>query len=112
MDTSNPVKIMKAFLPRVPIIGKTALYHTLGLSETSKQRDLRTELTVTLIRSFIVTPSPHPISKIQHISLKDPGIKGKIWISKVTMPKPKEDSIRQALFKAIEALKEPDAGPG
>jgi len=112
MDTTNPVKVMKAFLPKVPIIGKTALYHTLGLCETSKQRDLRTELIVTLIRSFIVTPSPDPISKIQHISIKDPGIKGKIWVSKVTMPKPKEDSIRQALFKAIEALKEPNAGPG
>lgn len=112
MDTSDPVKVMKAFLPRVPIIGKTALYHTLGLSETSKQRNLRTELTVTLIRSFIVTPSPYPISKTQHISLKDPGIKGKIWVSKVTMPKPEEDSIRQALIKAIEALKEPNAGPG
>jgi acetyl esterase/lipase len=112
MDTSDPVKLVKAFLPRVPIIGKTALYHTLGLSETSKQRDLRTELTVSLIRSFIVTPSPDPISKTQHISLKDPGIKGRIWVSKVTMPKPEEDSIRQALFKAIEALKEPNAGPG
>ena len=76
MDTSDPVKIMKAFLPRVPITGGTALYHTLGLSETSKQRDLRTELTVTLIRSFIVTPSSTPISKTQHISIKDPGIKG------------------------------------
>jgi acetyl esterase/lipase len=112
MDTSDPVKLMKALLPKVLVIGKTALYHTLGLSETSKQRGLRTDLTVDLIRSFIVTSNPHPISKTQHISLKDPGIKGKIWVSKVTMPKPEEDNIRQGLFKAIEALKEPDAGIG
>lgn len=112
MDTSDPVKLMKALLPRVPVLGKTALYHTMGLSETSKQWNLRTDLTVSLIRSFIVTSSPAPISKTQHISLRDPGIKGKIWVSKVTMPKPEEDSIRQALFKAIEALKEPNAGPG
>jgi acetyl esterase/lipase len=112
MDTSDPVKLMKALLPKIPVIGKTALYHTLGLSETSKHRDLRTDLTVDLIRSFIATPKPGPISKTQHISLKDPGIKGKIWVSKVTMPKPGDDSIRQALFKAIESLKEADAGPG
>jgi acetyl esterase/lipase len=112
MDRSDPAKLIKAFLPRVPIIGKAALYHMLGLSETSKQRDLRTELTVTVIRSFIDIPKPDPISKVQYISTKDPGIKGKIWVSKVTMAKPKEDSIRQALFKAIESLKEPNARQG
>lgn len=109
---SDPIKLVKAFLPRVPLIGKAALYHMLGLSETSKQRDLRTELTVTVLRSFIDTPKPSPLSKAQHISIKDPGIKGKIWVSKVTMPKPEEDSIRQALFKVIESLKEPNARPG
>lgn len=46
------------------------------------------------------------------MSVKDPGIKGRIWVSKITMPKPAEDDIRQALFKAIEALKEPGEGPG
>lgn len=112
MDTSDPVKLVKALLPKVPVIGKTALYHTLGLSETSRQRDLRTDLIVDLLRSFIATPNPDPISKSQHVSLRDPGIKGKIWVSKVTMPKPEEDDIRQGLFKAIEALKEPGTGIG
>lgn len=46
------------------------------------------------------------------MSLKDPGIKGKIWISKVTVPKPEEDDIRQGMFKAIEALKAPGDAPG
>jgi len=111
MDTS-PIPIMKAFLPKVPLMGKTALYHTLGLSEQSKQWDLRTALTVNVLRSFIIDSPPQPVSKIQHMSVKDPGIKGRIWVSKVTMPKPEEDDIRQGLFKAIEAMKEPGDVPG
>ena len=46
------------------------------------------------------------------MSIKDPGIKGRIWISKVTMPIPSEEDIRLALFKAIEGLKEPGEAPG
>ena len=112
MDLSSPVPIMKAFLPKVPLIGKTAISHTLGFSEHSKQWDLRTALIVNVLRSFIVDSPPEPISKLQHLSVKDPGIKGRIWISKVTMPIPSEDDVRQGLFKAIEGLKEPGAAPG
>jgi hypothetical protein len=46
------------------------------------------------------------------MSLKDPGIKGRMWISKVTMPKPEEDYIRQAVFRAVEGLKEPGEAAG
>jgi len=112
MDTSNPIPIAKALLPKVPLIGKTAVSHTFGLSEHSKHWDLRTALIINVLRSFIIDSPPQPISKVQHMSVKDPGIKGRIWISKVTMPKPAEDDIRQALFKAIEALMEPGEGPG
>ena len=99
--------MMKAMLPKVPLIGRTALYHTLGVSEHSKHWDLKTELIISVLRSFIIDSPPEPISKLQHLTLKDPGVKGRIWISKVTMPKPEEDDLRQALFKAIEGLKEP-----
>jgi acetyl esterase/lipase len=88
-------------------VGRTAIFHTLGLSQTSKHWDLKTELIVNLIRSFIVTPKLEPISKTQRLSLKDPGIKGKMWISKVTLPAPAEDDVRQTVFGAIEFLKEP-----
>jgi acetyl esterase/lipase len=108
----DPLPILKMMLPRVPLIGKTVAFHALGLSETSKQWDLKTELIVNVIRSFLIFPSSNPVSKTQHISLKDPGIKGKMWISKVTLPVPEEDSIRQSLFKAIEAMKEPDSPSG
>ena len=40
------------------------------------------------------------------MSLKDPGIKGPLWIAKVTMPKPQEDNVWQALATAIDGLKE------
>jgi acetyl esterase/lipase len=112
MDMSNPLPIAKALLPKVPVIGKTAISHTLGLSEHAKHWDLRTELTVNILRSFIADSPPEPISKVQHMSVKDPGIKGRIWISKVTMPVPGEDDVRQALFKAIEGLKEPGEAAG
>jgi hypothetical protein len=109
---SSPIPILKAMLPKVPLVGKTTLYHALGLSESSKHWDLRTSLIVNVLRSFIVDSPPESISKIQHISVKDPGIKGRIWVSKITLPIPPEDDIRKGLFKAIEALKEPEDAPG
>jgi acetyl esterase/lipase len=108
----EPIPVLKAMLPKVPLMGKTAIYHTLGFSEHSKHWDLRTELTINVLRSFIVDSPPEKVSKIQRMSLRDPGIKGRIWISKVTMPRPEEDEIRQALFKAIEGMKEPGEAAG
>ncbi|KAF4629470.1 hypothetical protein G7Y89_g8673 [Cudoniella acicularis] len=109
---SSPPTLSRAVLPKVPLMGKTALQHTFGLSEQSKFWDLRTALTVNILRSFIVDSPAQPVSKVQHMSIKDPGIKGKIWVAKVTMPTPEEDDVRQALFKAIEGLKEPEEAEG
>ena len=108
----SPIPMIKAMLPKVPLIGKTALYHTLGVSEHSKHWDLKTELIISVLRSFIVDSPPEPISKLQHLTLRDPGVKGRIWISKVILPKPDEDDLRQSLFKAIEGLKGPGDSPG
>lgn len=94
------------------MVGKTALWHTLGMSETASKWDLKTELLVNVIRSFVATPNPSSISKAQRVSLKDPGIKGKMWISKVTLPAPEEYSLRQCLIQAIESLKEPGQAEG
>jgi len=46
------------------------------------------------------------------MSLKGSAVKGRIWISRMTMPAPPEDDIRIALNKAIEGLKEPGDEPG
>jgi acetyl esterase/lipase len=36
--------------------------------------------------------------------LKDPGVKGKMWVSKVTLPPPPDDNVREHVFSAIAAL--------
>ena len=108
MEPSLP--LLKALVLRVPLIGKTALYHTLGLSESARQWDLRTALVVNVIRSFIA--DSRPLSRIQKLSLRDPGIKGRIWVSKVTLRKPEEDDVRQAVFGAVDGLREPGDAPG
>ncbi|KAF2431267.1 acetyl-hydrolase, partial [Tothia fuscella] len=104
---SNSTTVAKLMLPKIPFIFKTAAFHTLSLSETSSKWDLKTELTVHLLRN-ILTGAPEPLSKTQKVSLRDPGVKANMWVSKVTMPKPEEDDIRQALFKSIDELKEGD----
>lgn len=105
MDTSNPSALIRALLPKTPLILKTALFHTFSLSHTSSKWDLRTELIISVLRSFFTGP-PSSLSKTQHISLRDPGIKGPMWISKVVLPRPEGDDVREALVRAIEGLKE------
>jgi acetyl esterase/lipase len=104
MEPQLSLPLIKAFLPKVPLAGKTALAHTFGLSQHSSHWDLRTELTINILRSFIVDSPPEPISKIQKLTLRDPGVKGKLWISRVKLQKPEEDDIRQVLFKAIRDM--------
>ena len=83
-----------------------AFWYSLGYSPTSKKWDLRTEVTVGFIRSLLNSPKPSPISKQQHHSLKDPGIKGPMWVSRVTIPSPEENDVQAVLVDAVEALKE------
>ena len=105
MDTS-PSALLKIFLPKIPFIAKTVLFHSLWLSPTCTKWDLRTELTINIIRSLMDNPKPMPLLKQQRWSLKDPGIKGKMWISKVVLAKPEEHDIQHALIDAIEDMKE------
>ena len=44
------------------------------------------------------------LSKRQESSALDPQAKGPIWVSRVTLPPPQEDDVRQALFKTIDIL--------
>lgn len=83
-----------------------AFWYSLGYSPTSKKWDLRTEIIVGFIRSLLNSPKPSPISKQQYQSIKDPGIKGPIWVSKVTILPSEESDVREVLVEAIEALKE------
>ncbi|CAL3968763.1 hypothetical protein PZA11_004750 [Diplocarpon coronariae] len=105
MDTSSPLPLLKAILPKVPLMGRTALSHTLGFSEHSKHWDLRTTLTVTTLRSFLVDSPPQPLGKIQLMSLKAPEIKGRIWVSRLVLKRPDEDDVWSKLESAIDALR-------
>lgn len=110
----DPSEAVKTLLPRLPLIIKVMVSQFLGLGETSSKWDLRTALTVNILRSILndSSNSGMTLTKMQKGSMKDPGIKGKMWISKVTIPAPQEDGIREALFKAIESLKEPGSPTG
>lgn len=103
MDMGNSSTMLRAMLPRLPLVLKTALLNSLSLSSTEGKQDLRTELTVNVMRSFIGYDIP--VSKQQEASTRDPGVKGPMWVSKVELPKP-EIEVQDALIQVIEALKE------
>jgi acetyl esterase/lipase len=48
--------------------------------------------------------TPTPISKMQRLTTRDPGVKGKVWVSKVKFNVPEEDDVRQLLFQAIDDM--------
>ncbi|KAL4795549.1 Alpha/Beta hydrolase protein [Aspergillus venezuelensis] len=98
----NPVALLGALLIRVPLILRTTILHAIKQSPVSGKQDLRTELLVAIIRSFIGRRIP--VSKQQKGSMRDPGIKGPLWVSKITIPQP-EINVQDAVIKAIEALK-------
>ncbi|KAJ6083172.1 hypothetical protein N7467_007307 [Penicillium canescens] len=101
----QPIALLKAMLVRIPLILKTILLHGARMSPVRGKQDLRTELTVAIIRSFITFSTP--VGKLQKDSMRDPGIKGPMWVSKVTLPQPEVD-VRDAVLRAIEDLKTGD----
>jgi hypothetical protein len=106
MSTTQPsIALLKAMLVRVPMILKTIILHGAQLSPVKGKQDLRTELTVAIIRSFITFNVP--VTKMQKDSMRDPGIKGPMWVSNVTLPQPEID-VRDAVLRAIEDLKTGD----
>ena len=87
MDLS-PVALAKILLPKTPLLLKTTVLNTLSLSPNASKQDLRTELTVAVIRQLI--KEIKSIGKSQKVTIRDPGIKGRMWISKVTLPELKD----------------------
>ncbi|KAH7380177.1 Alpha/Beta hydrolase protein [Pyrenochaeta sp. MPI-SDFR-AT-0127] len=116
---ASPSAMLKFLLPKTPFLLKTALWHTIYLSPTSSKWDLRTELTINVLRDMLGPNSPmSTITKVQRLTTKDQGVKGKVWASKVKLEVPGEDDLRQLLFKAIadmgtgeERWTEPDSRP-
>lgn len=103
MEDLKPLTVFRLLAPKVPLVIKSALCHSLWLSPTSTKWDLKTQLTIEILRSFLGSSKPLPISKQQRL-FRDPGIKGPIHVSKADLPAP-PDSILELLFTAIDALK-------
>ena len=95
----------RILVPRVPMMLRTAFAHSLWPSDTSSKWDLRTELIITTIRS-IMSGSTSSISKQQEFGLKDAGVKGEMWISRVTLPAAEENDVLQFTMRVIDGLKE------
>lgn len=92
---------LKMLLVRVPLLVKTIILHGIRLSPVTGKQDLRTELITTIIRSFL--KGEQSVTETQKSTMRDPGIKGPMWISKVTLPRPEFD-VRDAVLHAIEAI--------
>lgn len=111
MDGVGGFAMLKVLAPHIPGLSYAALQHTLGSTPTSSYWDLRTEMTVTMLRRMMVAKPGKvpPIGKVQAMTLKDPGVKGKIWVAKAKFAAPPEDDARQLVFKAVEDMKVGDA---
>lgn len=106
MDAEK-LKLFMQLLTQLPMIARIAIFHMLEMSQPSKHVDLRTELTVSIIRSFLTPSKPMSISDTQKLLNRDPGIKGRIWVANYTAPAPKETSIRDVVIQAIDNLRQP-----
>ncbi|KAF2645153.1 acetyl-hydrolase [Massarina eburnea CBS 473.64] len=103
---SSPSAILRLLIPKTPFILKTAVAHSLSLSHTSAKWDLRTELTVKILRDMLGPKAkPSSIEKNQKLTTKDPGVKGSVWVSKVQFPEEgAEDEVRRTVLRAVEEL--------
>ena len=110
----GPLGLLKFLAPQVPSLANTAVWHTLGRTPTSSKWDLRTELTVQVLRQMMSGGNqPRSVLKVQESTLRDGGVKGKTWVAtaKVKAPKGDEEGLREAVFKAIEDMKPAESTP-
>ncbi|KAL2277458.1 hypothetical protein FJTKL_00038 [Diaporthe vaccinii] len=106
---ADTLKMYMQILPKLPLVARVALLHVLQMSPPSKYVDLRTELTVAVLRSFLTPSKPTTISSTQKLLNKDPGVKGRIWVAKYTAPSPKETSLRDVVVRAVENMRQPSS---
>lgn len=85
-----------------PTAVKTAVLSVLRLSQNAGKQDLKTEVVVAVIRKL--TSVPKPLAGVQRYLGRDPGIKGPVWISKVTHPAPSETDVLDVLVQAVRDL--------
>ncbi|KAK4199736.1 putative acetyl-hydrolase [Triangularia verruculosa] len=107
--TSDPstYKFLKAMLPHLPLLLRTAVLHLLRLSPQSPYLNLKTALIVNVLRAYINPPNPKTISETKVFLNKFPSIKGKMWISTYSVPTPAAETqtcIQNLFSEAINAL--------
>ena len=102
--------LIKFLFPQVPSMSWAATQNALGLTDTSKFWDMRTAVTVHVLRGLMSDNGKKeipPISKIQNGTLRDPGVKGKTWVAtaKIAKPPQEEGDLREAILAAVDAMK-------
>ncbi|XXG95928.1 hypothetical protein Hte_002204 [Hypoxylon texense] len=105
---AGPMEIFWTVVPKIPLILKVILLHLLGRSESAQYLDLRSDVTISVLRSMLSPAKSRSVSEVQDMTLRDPGVKGKMWVSTMASQVPPEEGIRDALFAAIDALSGPD----
>ena len=105
--------LMLMLLPHVPLMLRVAVLHMLRLSQQSKYLDLRTEMTIAILRAFTNPSVPRTITATQRMAGKAPKLKGRIWVSTYTCPPPPagETGLQDAIARAIDGLRNPKVPP-
>lgn len=113
MMDADQLRMYMQLLPKLPLMARVALLHMLQMSPPSKYLDLKTELTVAVVRSFLTPSNPMTISATQKLLNRDTPAKGRIWVAKYTSPAPapQETSLRDAVVRAIDRLRSPTSPP-
>ena len=109
MDIS-PLGILCNWLPQLPNIVSTSILAFLGRSPNSEHQGALTEIIVAAARPILQTPAP--LLRSQRQWTRDPGIWGRMWVTKYTVPKPEDPTpsdeqalgLRDAVKFAIEHL--------
>lgn len=111
MDVDRAAMLVQ-LVSKLPLMAKVTLLHILRLSPQAKYLDLRSDLTVAVLRAFTEPSRPLSITHTQRLLNRDPGIKGRLWIAKYTAPAPPEAALlRAAVVAAVEALHPASAPP-
>ncbi|KAI1177975.1 alpha/beta hydrolase fold-domain-containing protein [Nemania sp. FL0916] len=98
-----------ALLPKIPKLLGVVFRRLLGLSPRAQYMDLKTDLTLTVMKLAMGDTKPQPVGKTQAFTLLDPGVQGRIWISHAVAEVPPERGLRDALERVILSLC--DGGP-
>lgn len=109
--------VIKTLLPHTPSILSASLYHITGRSPTSSHWDLRTTLTLEIIRAFIApSANPHPVERAQKFlsqpqKVTDDTVKVDVSYGKISAEEGKK--FEEAIVEAIKwgHPSEVDVGP-